>query len=419
MSRLISELLGATEPMFGLAINQLERSSGKPGVDVKLTAEIINSAKQKTRDLNLDPDDTTGNELYQALLAKIKQDDIILMQLLGCQDGDSAQQLMGNIKKYVDSAGLITKCWVIKKSVAKQFLKTMPPPNIMKQLKYKSVSSMLKTENIFELYGALRFAETANWLKKFNQQYSTLIPSDFELRDIELHMMPSKRWAELAKPFIDKKQHNITHLKELGSVNILPLLPGRVNARAITILPLVIHYINEIRLYASFFKMQQVKPHFAQIVADTLNADTKHVANISGQNIHWRVVQRYYGKLGREQHPEIFEPHVQPEDLLWRKAEATLFELDASLGWWQNLDYVGVLHKRIPVTFNLMDVAVSFANNAPYEKRRYYHFRESLWNELFARYMGEKILEQQILMQLGGGEIEPQTITSNLHKKRN
>lgn len=38
MSQLISNLLGATEPMFSIAINQLEKASGKPGVDVRLTA---------------------------------------------------------------------------------------------------------------------------------------------------------------------------------------------------------------------------------------------------------------------------------------------------------------------------------------------------------------------------------------------
>ncbi|MEZ6331064.1 MAG: hypothetical protein R3B12_03570 [Candidatus Saccharimonadales bacterium] len=51
MSRLIS-ILGATEPMFTIAVQQLEQASGKLGVDVRLT-EIIGQIHQKTADLRL------------------------------------------------------------------------------------------------------------------------------------------------------------------------------------------------------------------------------------------------------------------------------------------------------------------------------------------------------------------------------
>ena len=46
---------------------------------------------------------------------------------------------------------------------------------------------------------------------------------------------------------------------------------------------------------------------------------------MAGSHVHWRVIQRYFGKLENEYHPEIFEPHVQPEDLHWRKAEEALY----------------------------------------------------------------------------------------------
>lgn len=49
MSRIISELLGATEPMFSIAIKQLEQASGKPGIDVRLTGEIIGQVIQKQK----------------------------------------------------------------------------------------------------------------------------------------------------------------------------------------------------------------------------------------------------------------------------------------------------------------------------------------------------------------------------------
>jgi hypothetical protein len=131
---------------------------------------------------------------------------------------------------------------------------------------------------------------------------------------------------------------------------------------------------------------------------------------MAGQNIHWRVIQRYFGKLENEYHPEIFEPHVQPEDLHWRRAEQMLYELDPELGFWRDLDYVATMHAGRPITFNVLDVAASYVNKLPYHERAIYHFRESLWTEIFVRYMGEKVLEQQVLKQLNNNMIAPEEL---------
>jgi hypothetical protein len=318
------------------------------------------------------------------------------------------------MKAAAEAVDIPRKCWVLKKSVAKEFLRKTPPTNIMKRLGYRSVDSMLKNENIFELYGALRFAENADWLNAFDAQYTTIRPSDFEERDIEIVTMPADRWADLAEPFVHKKRHNITHLKEMGVILMLPIKATEMHGITMTVMPLLFHYINEIRLYSAFFKLQQVKPDFAKIIIDTLIADPGQAAVMAGQTIHWRVIQRYFGKLENEYHPEIFEPHVQPEDLHWRKAEAILFQIDPELGWWRDLDYVGVMHQNRPVAFNLMDVALSYTNNTPYAERAIFHFRESLWNELFERYMGEKTLEQQVLGQLNNSMIAPETIHASV-----
>jgi hypothetical protein len=197
------------------------------------------------------------------------------------------------------------------------------------------------------------------------------------------------------------------------------LPPSKANRTGLVTLDLALtlHYINEIRLYSSFFKLQQVKSDFSNIVIDTLNADRPEIAVMAGQRIHWRVIQRYFGKLKNEYHPEIFEPHVQPEDLHWRKAESVLFELDDQYGWWRDLDYIGVMHQNQPVSLNLVDVATCYSNGFEYKDRLYFHFRESLWNELFERYMGEKTLEQQVLKQLDNDMIAPETIRTNLYDR--
>ncbi|MEI6237426.1 MAG: hypothetical protein WCP03_02390 [Candidatus Saccharibacteria bacterium] len=418
MSRLISDLLGAKEPLFSLAIKQLESIAGKPAIDVRLTAEIISQVKAKTKQLGLDPSDTTPQELYHCLIAKIKRDDELIADRIGVTKDSTPKTAIPLIVKAVNVQKVNRKCWVLKKSVAKELLIESPPKKVMSHLKYKSIASMVKNENIYELYGALRFAESPSWLKKFNSSLKNIIPSDFEERKIEIYEMPYERWADLSSTFIIKKRHNISHLKEIGVVIVLPISNNSVSGLSITVLPLILHYINEIRLYSSFFKLNQVKPDFSKIISDTLNNDGSHAAKMAGQEIHWRVIQRYWGKQNNTiEHPEIFEPHIQPEDLFWRKAEQILFDIEPILNWWENLDFVGVLGDELPVTFNLMDNAISYANRFDYADRAIYHFRDSLWNELFTRYLGEKALQQQILSQLDGTDISPKSVTSKLHNK--
>jgi hypothetical protein len=409
MSKMLSELLGATEPMFSLALQQLEKASGQPSVDVRLTSEIIGKVRLKTQELGLDPDDTTGKELYFALLNKIEQNDEHLVKQIGGTDPNDAASLMPLMKKAWDDFKTPKSCWVLKRSVAKRMLKNMPPKNIMKHLHYRSIDSMLKNENLAEIYGALRFAEDPKWLNAFDETYKKLKPSDFETRNIEIVMMPADRWGQIAAPFIHKKKHNITHLKELGVILMLPI-SGSMRGITIFALPLLFHYLNEIRLYSAFFKLQQVKPDFGEILVSTLIADPPQAAVMAGQDIHWRVIQRYFGKLENEYHPEIFEPHVQPEDLHWRRAEAMLYELAPELSFWQDLDYVATMHAGRPITFNVLDMAASYVNKLPYKDRAIYHFRESLWTEIFVRYMGQKTLEQQVLKQLNNNMIEPEDL---------
>lgn len=410
MAKFLRDLLDAKEPLFSLSLQQLEKASGQKGIDTKLVGDIYEKAHEATRKLGLDHKDTTGPELYHALTALIQRHDEHLAQSLGATYDSSVQMLLPLMKKAVDETDIPKDCWVLKRSVAKDMLRNMPPPNIMKRLGYRSVDSMLKHENLAEIYGALRFAETPDWLKAFNKTYENLHPTDFEKRQIEIILMPHDRWGDIAEQFIQKKRHNVTHLKELGVILLLPVKAEKLPGITIWATSLLFHYINEIRLYSSFFKLKQVQPDFGKVFVETLIADPDLGPVMAGQNIHWRVIQRYFGKLEKENHPEIFEPHVQPEDLHWRRAEEMLYKIDPELEFWKGMDYVGLMYEDRPVVFNMMDVAAAYCNNTPYEQRVIYHFRESLWNEIFIRYMGQKNLEEQVLAQLDNDMIAPEKL---------
>ncbi len=409
---MLARLLQAKQPTFDKAIAQLEAQTHNQSIDARLVSELLEKSHQKMREMNLDVGDTTGQELYRSLINTVAKHDEHLAKEIGGSDPTNLAEMTPLIVKRIEKLSIPKDGWFLKDEVAETMLLHTPPKQIMQKLGYSSVKQMLKQESLYEIYGALRFAESDEWLNRYNEQYHKITPSDFESRDIQVIQFDAEKWGDIAAHFIAKKLHNITHLKELGVIMTMPVadaspMPGAT----LKVMPLLLHYFNEIRLYSAFFKLVKGKKNFGDVFVDTLIADPSSVEITKGENIHWRVIQRYFGKLKDEHHPEMFEPHVQPEDLHWRKAEEILYEVDPELEFWQDMDYVGLfLNDDEPVTFNLMDVSLSYSNNLDFKDRYLYHFRESLWNEIFARYMGQKNLEDRILKRLDNALIAPEEI---------
>jgi len=363
------------------------------------------------RTLGLDPDDTTGPELYAALMNRVEQDNERVTKIIGAKDHSDIRGVVDAAVKTAEETDTLKTCWALKRSVAKDMLREMPPKKMMEHLNYRSIDSMFKQENFDEIYSALRFSEGGDWLNDYNELFKKITPSDFEEREINIVIMDHDKWAGMAEKFTKKKLHNVTHTKELGTIIVVPMKQEKMRGITLKTLPLLYHYINEIRLYSSFFKLSQVKPNFGEEIVDTLIADPSNAAIMAGQNIHWRVIQRYFGKLKDESHPEAFQPHLHPEDLHWRKAEELLYSLDPEMEFWHDMDYVARFEDdNKPNSFNLTDVSFGYSNGIGYGDRYVYHMRESLWNEIFSRYMGEDVLKNQVLVQLDNDMVAPETL---------
>src|SRR5690348_15219963 len=109
--------------------------------------------------------------------------------------------------------------------------------------------------------------------------------------------MDHDKYVDLATHFVEKKLHNITHTKEMGVIVVVPMHAERMKGITLKSLPLIFHYINEIRLYSAFFKLKQVNHNFGETVVNTLIADPGNASQMAGHNVHWRVIQRYFGKM--------------------------------------------------------------------------------------------------------------------------
>ncbi len=73
MANFLQQLLNIDEPLFRVGMNQLEKATGYSGVDTRLIADITHKAHDIMRRLGLDPSDSTGRELYQALVCCVNK----------------------------------------------------------------------------------------------------------------------------------------------------------------------------------------------------------------------------------------------------------------------------------------------------------------------------------------------------------
>ncbi len=414
MARFIRDLLDAEEPIFTQSIRQLEEASGRTGADAQLIGDITKSAHDSMRALGLSPASVTGEEVYRALLDRVELDAKRLTRIIGGNDPDDVRHLVPYIIEAANLVKFNRRVFALKYEKAKDLLRKMPPKQLMRHLGYSDLEAMFEAEDIAELYVSLRFSEGPAWLDQFNELFNDVKASDFEERDIKIIQLDQAKYADIAAGFVQKKLHNVSHAKEIGVLAVVPMKARKMRGLALKTLPLLLHYMNEIKMYSTFFKVKSTKPSFGRTVAETLIADPDTSSQVAGQRVHWRVIQRY---LGHHKEDEIgtaaFEPHIQPGDLYWRDAEELLYQIDPELEFWRGRGYVGLNYNNFPVSFNLFDVSFAYSNKEPYSGRYAYHFRESLWNEIFIRYMGLKNLSKQIVEQLDSDKINPDKVIAH------
>ncbi len=418
MAKFLSTLLDAEEPIFTHSLHQLEEVSGRTGADVKLIGDITRMAHESMRAMGLNPAAATGAEVYHALLARVEFDMKRLTKIIGAEDPEDVRHLVPFMIDAANKVKFNRKVFVLKHEKAKELLRKMPPKQLMKKLGYTDVEEMFTHEDFDEIYTALRFSEGAEWLNEYNELFKHITPADYEMRDLRILQMDHDKYVDLAAHFVQKKLHNVTHTKEMGTIVVVPMHARKMRGLVLKTLPLLLHYMNEVKLYSTFFKIKSAKPNFGQTVVETLIADPGTGSQMVGKRIHWRVIQRYLGRHKEDSVDRIaFEPHVQPEDLHWRRAEELLYQIDPELEFWKDRDYVGLNYDGFPVAFNLFDVSFAYSNKESYEGRYAYHFRESLWNEIFVRYMGFKNLATQVLEQLDNDMIAPEKLPVTKQKK--
>lgn len=427
----IAKILRANPKLLEGLCACMDRLCKKSGVLEQIVAENDFRVKGILKILELHPN-STSEEVYRAIIRKLKRDDERLFDILGKPVCTTKENCGSLIKQAKDLSG-VKKGFFLKKKKACQVLCNHPPTRILQALGYKTTEELLKKEDFREVYAALRFVESPEWMIDFlTKNYKTILPSDFEKRDIEVLVLQGK-WLNVAKKFIEKKYHNVSHLKELGIIFIIPLridTPGET----IRIFTLLLHYLHEIDFYSRLFKKYAKEKNFIKKLASALRGD---VLEKKINKFDWRIVQRYLAK-DDENDFRLFEIHVNPEAIHWDKAESNLSKLDAlyanlDFTFWKDLNFVGDFFPtgrakikssrkivdgdgiaRDLVSMNLIDNVMSLVKEKEMIKYLYHH-QESLWNKIFEVYVGKESLEKLTIENFDKGFISQKDI-ENLKK---
>lgn len=412
----LARLLNADQDTVRGALEKLQKITDTHGVpdDIwKGNLELIQDRLEK-----LGVKRRGADVISRALMEKLREDERMILEYLSSPTCDSEE----GCKSLIDGAREVAnvgKGYFLKRDKAAEFLIHEPPKAILSHFKFRSVDELLKHYELFEVYSALRFMEDREWLNKvFFKQLERVTPDDFEERDIEVHVL-KKEWLLAAESFLQKKFHNVSHLKELGIIFIIPL-SSYTTGSTLRLLTLVLHYLHEVRFYSDLFYgyAKEGEVNFARRLVSALRGDVLDRRFTSEEEgWKWMIVQRYLAKEDPNDW-RLAEPHVNPEAIHWAKAETDIVKLGklvegVDLGFWKDLDHVGAFFPdasgaEVRVPFNLVDVVMDVVSN---NARYLYHQHEALWNALFIGCVGEKQMEELIKKNFDAGYINVQTIT--------
>jgi hypothetical protein len=403
MTRFLSEALQAQEPFFRHGLRKLEQANGNPSTDIRLSSEIMQTAKSKLKTLGLDPKDTTDEELYHALIERVRADDKLLtknLRTLAANKISAEADPIAGMTEALNSLPDTKRCYSLKTSKLKSIIRKNQPKRAMKNLGYRSLESMLKHEPMSLVMAAAWLSESMAWRKRITDQYKKLSPSDFEDRNIAILHPSAKRWQKLNKDVVENSKHNVLSFKELGAIILLPLPSNPRDGAVIASLALALSELNDIRACSTFLKLNQVRPDFGNIVVKIIDSEPQLDSKLLDQPVPWNLIQRYYARLSNNFRQDVFEPYIRLEDMVWHPVEQGLTQIESKLDFWSNSAHITTISSRKPISFNVIDSALNLCNNRSFNDRLNHYFKRSLWHELLLSYFNHQPVEQSILSEL-------------------
>jgi len=126
----------------------------------------------------LDSRHKPADEVRKILREKILRHE---KQLLAFIDGLEGRDEFEKAVMFASMAATAKRGLFLKKEFAEKILIRRPPQNVLKHMGAASVEDLLKGQDVTEVFSALRFLETDEWMHEtFEKEYSNFSADDFE-----------------------------------------------------------------------------------------------------------------------------------------------------------------------------------------------------------------------------------------------
>lgn len=408
----LATLLGTTEERLENLAEGMGEFTGKKDILQRLSEELVKERGEALSQLGLS-ESSGREEVLAALTVRTKKTEEELLELLQHPDCSTHEGCRIPIKTVFDHAKP-PKGFFLKEDKAKELFLAHPPKGVMTEFGYDpargELGKMLAKEDIYHLFASLRFLEEQHWLnEEFFASYSSLTPDDFEKREIKIEVLPKDQFGSVGAEFMRKKFHNVSHLKEMGLIFVLPVV--QEEGVFLRMFSLLLHYLHEVSFYAKHFE-QCANPSagsgqdFTKNLTSALRGDVRKTVPPVENLFVWLIIQRYLAKEDPKD-TRLALPHISPEAMFWRKATDDLGRLgeedpELSLSFWAGKAHVAGIFEGEITSFNFEDNAFSAVSDREVEQYTY-HMHEALWNRLFTSYFDEKVLETLMLEDFGQG----------------
>ena len=407
MSRILAHLLNEPEHQLSSALQKLEDWCGYPSADVQFIAKNKLQTLDKIKQLNLDPHDTTAGELDQALAARFQVDEDRFSSLVGIKQADTGLEQTWKVIDAIADSDLHWEAWSLRQVSAKKLLRAVPPRRLMKTLRYRSIESLLRRENITEVFAAIPHTESTAYIHRLTQRISRLRPNDFVSKPIEIVVMPQLRWQSIiTRPAV------VQCLPLLGAIVINSWAPVARSSN-LALYCLAAQAIDTVRVKCSSLKLNQVKAEFGDLVAKLFNGQTTAPLHLVSQPVAWHSLHRHWGKVESQNFPQSLGPHLQPEDMISKSPSELLALMDKQFAWWhRGIGALGELKGRT-ISFNIVDTAINYLAGSNGRRRSLRFGRQALWDELWKTYLGNPSVERFVLSRLDGSYLQPELLDIN------
>lgn len=386
MTKILREIIGAREPTFSTRINQLEQLTGKKTIDIELTANLLSGISDVTKKLNLDPYDTTPQELYASLVQKALEHDRMLR--------DSYDGKISELIKRINRHEFMAQIPVIKNSTLRKLLYDLPPKKVMSALMYRSVASMLKRSDIQQVIIGAFLLESVTWHRSFAKLIKTTCTiSDISLSVPKLVVVSPKLISNIEPPY------NFPYVQLAGLIPITTKttnMPGgwlELSARATDGL----FYVHQRGVYLKLFRFERI---IVKKMVDLTYVAPVSVSKIGQVNVPWAAIYNYISR-NINTFNSIDESTVVADDFKWQGSIDLLRKVHQQMDFWTSTRISAKPTESRPVSLNISDIAFNALNGVSYDKRVNAHVSKFVLDELLSQYFSYSQEKNETLKSLG------------------